>query len=201
MLKEFADNLRAFLKGMPECGRTVLYRMPADEFAVSIRKVMEPAALENCMNALSAFASARQFIWEEQDVGLSVTMGAADTSSTSQDHKQDERELLSLLPFANMALKTARSQGRPYRIYEPSLHIREEYEQNLLWAKQLKAALLEQRIRPTFQPIYNNRTGEIEKYECLARLLDGQGEPVPPSRFLQAEAPPFHHRDDGRAGI
>jgi len=184
VLKGVAENLQAFLKGIPACEKAVLYRMPADEFAVLIRKVLDLAALEDCLNALSAFASARQFKWEEQVVGLSVTMGAADTASTDDDQRPAGKDLLPLLPFANMALKTARSQHRPYRIYEPALHIREEYEQNLLWAKRLKAAIQDRRIRPCFQPIYNNSTGMVEKYECLVRLWDEQGEPVLPSLFL-----------------
>lgn len=183
VLKGVADNLQAFLKGMPACEKAVLYRMPADEFAVAIRKVLDPAALEDCLNTLSAFASARVFKWEEQVVGMSVTMGAADTVSTD-DRRPAGKDPLPLLPFANMALKTARSQRRPYRIYEPSLHIREQYEQNLLWAKRLKAAIQERRIRPCFQPICNNSTGEVEKFECLVRLWNEQGEPVLPSRFL-----------------
>lgn len=184
VLKGFAENLQAFLKGMPECRKAVLYRMPADEFAVSIRKVMGLAALEDCLNALSAFADACVFKWDEQDVGLSVTMGAADTASTFDNQQPAGKDMLRLLPFANMALKTARGEGQPYRIYDPTLRIREAYEQNLLWAKHLKAALQERRIRPYFQPIYNNRTGEIEKFECLARMLDEQGQSVPPSQFL-----------------
>lgn len=184
VLKGFADNLQAFLKSMPGCEKVLLYRMPADEFAITIRKVMDLAALEDCLNALSAFASARLFKWEEHDIGLSVTMGAADTSSTPEDQQQGGKDLLRLLPLANMALKTARSQGHPYRIYDSTLRVREEYEQNLLWAKRLKAALQEGRIRPYFQPIYNNRTGKIEKFECLVRLLDEQSQPVPPSQFL-----------------
>jgi len=184
VLKGFAKNLQAFLKGMPECRKTVLYRMPADEFAISIPKVMSLAALEGCLNALSAFSGACTYKWDEQDVGLSVTMGAADTASTSDDQKSAENNLLRLLPFANMALKTARSEDQPYRIYDPMLRIPEAYEQNLLWAKRLKAALQERRIRPYFQPIYNNRTGEIEKFECLARMLDEQGQLVLPGQFL-----------------
>ena len=181
VLKGFAESLQAFLKGLPACEKALLYRMPADEFAISIRKVIGLVALEDCLRALSAFAGARTFNWEEQDIGLNVTMGAADTASTSQNQQKAGKDLL---PFANMALKTARGQRRSYRIYDRSLRVREEYEQNLLWAKRLKAALQEGRIRPYFQPIYNNRTGEVEKFECLVRLLDERGQPVPPSRFL-----------------
>lgn len=180
-LKGFADNLQAFMKGIPCCENALLYRMPADEFAISIRNVMGLEVLEECLRSLSAFASARSFKWEEHEIGLSITLGAADTASIPEEQQQGGTDLLM---FANMALKSARREHQPYRIYDHSLRVREEYEQNLLWAKRLKAALQERRIRPYFQPILNNRTGEIEKFEGLVRLLDEQGRPVPPIRFL-----------------
>jgi len=181
IIKGFSDNLQAFLKGTPEYEKALLYRMPSDEFAISIRKLVASDALENWLNSLSAFSGARLFKWEEQGIGISVTMGAADTVSTSEPEKQAGK---GLLPFANMALKTARRERQSFRIYDPSLRVLEEYEQNLVWAKRLKAALEDGRIHPYFQPIYDNRTGKVEKFECLVRLLDEQGHAILPSRFL-----------------
>ena len=181
IIKGFADNLQAFLKGLPACENALFYKMPADEFAISIRKVMGLEVLEECLRSLSAFASARLFKWEEQDISLNVTMGAADTASNPEEPQQAGEDLLA---FANMALKIARSQRRNYWIYDHRLRVREKYEQNLLWAKRLKTALQERRIRPHFQPIFNNGTGQVEKFECLVRLLDEQGQPVSPNRFL-----------------
>jgi hypothetical protein len=89
-----------------------------------------------------------------------------------------------LLPSANIALKHARLAQISYRHYDPADRVRENYAHNLIWASKLKNALEEKRIVPFFQPIMNIATGRIEKFECLARMLDERGEPVSPAIFL-----------------
>ena len=96
----------------------------------------------------------------------------------------EEREDEMSLASANMALKLAKHQKKQYLIYERSLKIREEYEHNIVWAKKLKRAMTENRIVPYFQPIVNNYTGEIEKFECLVRLIDENGYAKLPLEFL-----------------
>lgn len=48
----------------------------------------------------------------------------------------------------------------------------------------LKVALNDKKIISYFQPIVNNRTREISKYESLVRLIDENGNIVPPNKFL-----------------
>ncbi|WVM89286.1 EAL domain-containing protein [Halopseudomonas pachastrellae] len=62
--------------------------------------------------------------------------------------------------------------------------MRESYEQNLIGANRLRAALDSGRIVAFYQPILNLATGQIDKYECLVRMLDEQGEPISPIHFL-----------------
>src|SRR5690606_29284201 len=77
-----------------------------------------------------------------------------------------------------------RLQKLNYLIHDPSHGLRKTYEQNLIWANRLRQALDEERIVPWFQPILNLRTGQVEKHECLVRMLDEEGEPVSPATFL-----------------
>ena len=48
----------------------------------------------------------------------------------------------------------------------------------------MRKAVQESRILPYFQPIVNNRTNKIEKYECLARLIDENQKIVSPVIFI-----------------
>ena len=48
----------------------------------------------------------------------------------------------------------------------------------------LKVALNDKKIISYFQPIVNNKTREISKYESLVRLIDENGNIVPPNKFL-----------------
>lgn len=57
-------------------------------------------------------------------------------------------------------------------------------ENNMFWIKTVRDAIRDGRIEPFFQPIINNATGIIEKYEALVRLTDEYGIAITPHRFL-----------------
>ena len=56
---------------------------------------------------------------------------------------------------------------------------------NIHWIKKIKTALNEDRFQPYFQPIFNNHTNKVEKYECLIRLIDTEGKVISPFQFLE----------------
>jgi EAL domain-containing protein (putative c-di-GMP-specific phosphodiesterase class I)/CheY-like chemotaxis protein len=57
-------------------------------------------------------------------------------------------------------------------------------ENNLRWLGLIRQALVQHRFVAYYQPIVDNRTGEIYKYEALLRMLDENGQPVSPGQFL-----------------
>lgn len=57
-------------------------------------------------------------------------------------------------------------------------------ENNLRWLGLIRQALVQHRFVAYYQPIVDNRTGEIHKYEALLRMLDENGQPVSPGQFL-----------------
>lgn len=57
-------------------------------------------------------------------------------------------------------------------------------EQNLLWLARIRRAVAEDRFVPYYQPIVDNRTGAVVKYEALLRMLDEDGAVVSPGQFL-----------------
>ena len=70
-------------------------------------------------------------------------------------------------------------------IYETSMNIEHEYEQNLKWSKRIKDAIENDRIEPLFQPIVDTKTSKIVKYEALMRMIDEKGEYLSPIHFLE----------------
>ena len=58
-------------------------------------------------------------------------------------------------------------------------------EQNINIIKMVKSALSNDKIISLFQPIVNNKTKEIEKYESLVRIIDKNGQIVSPFFFLE----------------
>jgi EAL domain-containing protein (putative c-di-GMP-specific phosphodiesterase class I) len=129
-----------------------------DEFSGYIEKLIEKMDLQT-LN------------YDENDITVSFTAGIA-LGKTS------------LLSKADMALKEAKRSKKSFVVYEESLKVMEIYSHNLTWSKKLRSAIKEDRIISYFQPIVDNQTLEIKKYECLARMIDGVGNSISPQYFL-----------------
>jgi len=67
---------------------------------------------------------------------------------------------------------------------DSSIIVAQEAKENLDMIKTVKIALDNYNIISYFQPIINNKTKEIEKYESLVRLIDGDGNILSPFYFL-----------------
>lgn len=89
-----------------------------------------------------------------------------------------------LISSVEMAVKHAKRAKQSFIVYDAALGLEKIYEENILWAKKITDALRLGRVIPYFQPILNNTTGRIEKYEALARMIDDDGTIVPPGRFI-----------------
>jgi EAL domain-containing protein (putative c-di-GMP-specific phosphodiesterase class I) len=83
-----------------------------------------------------------------------------------------------------MALKYAKDNGLPFWIYEDRMRFENEYEKNLNISNVVRHAVQNSKIVPYFQPIMDNKTSKINKYECLARLLDENNNVISPSLFI-----------------
>ncbi|HIC43518.1 MAG TPA: EAL domain-containing protein [Sulfurimonas sp.] len=55
----------------------------------------------------------------------------------------------------------------------------------LYWIQTVKDALKNDRIMSYYQPIHNNETGRIEKYEALCRILDKEGHVLSAGDFIK----------------
>ena len=91
-----------------------------------------------------------------------------------------------LLVMANDAMKTAKESRKKYFYYDPGCKRKDTYGKNIYQARIFKDAINNHRLLPYFQPVMNNHTMKIEKYECLARIFDQEGNLVLPENFIQA---------------
>jgi diguanylate cyclase (GGDEF)-like protein len=90
-----------------------------------------------------------------------------------------------LLEHANIVLTDLkRRRHAKHAVYSSNLGLEARIEGNLKILEQLKSAIDNDRIRPYFQPIFCNRTGRIDKHECLIRLETSDGNVIPPMKFL-----------------
>jgi EAL domain-containing protein (putative c-di-GMP-specific phosphodiesterase class I)/AmiR/NasT family two-component response regulator len=90
-----------------------------------------------------------------------------------------------LLEQAELGLAEAQRSRRTL-VYAPDV-AEDAYlgmENNLRWLGRIRQALAQDRFTAYYQPIVDNRTGEIVKHEALLRLLDEDGSPISPGQFL-----------------
>lgn len=169
VLVKFADFLQENLKKNPECK---LFRLNGDEF-VLLSKERDHDILKNNLQLLIQEIHKHPITIEDHDIFLNITVGIS----------FEETELL--LPTANMALKLAKKESKNIIFYSDEASLNEEYENNLKWIQEIKDAILDDRIVMFFQPIMDNNTNTISKYEALIRLIDKKGNIITPWHFLE----------------
>ncbi|MCX7821586.1 MAG: bifunctional diguanylate cyclase/phosphodiesterase, partial [Brevinematales bacterium] len=160
-----------------------LYKMSGDEFAFLFDKKMELEELYSFIKNLCVEIEEQPFKVHEHEIFIKVTVGAARSEDIDSINLK-EGKWKSLATHADMALKKAKKEQKHFVIFHESMQISKEFEANLIWKKKLKDAIDTHRVIPFFQPIMNNISGKIEKYETLVRLVDKESGIVSPSYFL-----------------
>lgn len=176
ILKEVALRLESFLSGTDHT-RARLYRVGGDEFALSLPR-RRPDIVEQQLEDMLSCIRRTPVVWQNHEIGLSATVGAVvPWLETPQEH--------SLYIHAREALREARVRGLHGCVYDGSESLEKEFEHNQKWAGKLRDALDTEGLVAWYQPILNNTTGRIDKYECLVRMLDQNGgEVIGPGNFL-----------------
>ncbi|TDR23318.1 EAL domain-containing protein [Marinicella litoralis] len=100
-----------------------------------------------------------------QTIAVNVTTGAV-------------RQNTDAFILANMALQEAESNKLQfYLVDERDSMLPETYKRDLALTQVLIKGINERRLIAYYQPIFSAKDhSKVEKYECLARLVDGQGE-------------------------
>ena len=149
-----------------------LYHIGIDEF-VLIVKNSEDTDINKTISIITKKFQNSSFTHNDIDFNITFTIGIV------------ENELENLFNKADLAIKEARliSYNRTQR-YHKDMKIQKNIQNNIEWFREIKHALKEDRIVPFFQPIYNNQTKRIEKYECLVRLLK-EDKVISPFFFLE----------------
>ena len=111
---------------------------------------------------------------DDLEITISVSMGIA--------RGDDEK----ILVQANTALQECINEGaNNFKLFEKNEQREKEQKNNLYWNSKIKEVINEGKLRVYYQPIIDNETERVSKYECLIRALDGD-KIIPPFFFLQA---------------
>ncbi len=177
ILTTLTERLQAWLQTGVPAGQSRLYRLGADQF-VWLGPEQASGLLATRVQQLIQLVQNQSWNWDGHDFHISVTLGASSSLDELPGQSPD------LLSEAQEALKQARQQGVNYQLHDRSRSLEQQFEHNLRWANHLREALRRDRLQPWFQPIRSLETGRVEKYECLVRMLDTEGQAVSPGLFL-----------------
>ncbi|QOP41063.1 EAL domain-containing protein [Sulfurimonas marina] len=146
---------------------TKVYRYNNEGFALKYNYSNLPM-MKSFLRKLHEYLESHTFHLEDNiDLILDITIGAS--SPEQLNNNIDE------LKEAEVALEHAIDQKHDYFIYK-NLHPHsvEANKKNLKVAQSVKQAIDDQKLELHYQPIINNASGKIEKYETLMRIKNGE---------------------------
>ncbi len=147
------------------------YRIGSDVFAVLAKVEIDNELFIDQMRKFQKSIRGYCFTIKEYDLSLDATI-----SIVLNEDK--------LLEKADINLNYAKKADILFQVYNNELGLIEKIEKNLLWVDKIRKAIITDKIIPYFQPIINNRTNKIEKYEALMRMIDEKGNIITPFMFL-----------------
>lgn len=167
ILLQTAQFLQTMVHGYEEAK---LYRISGAHFALLID--MPSYELERFSRYIIHMFESTQIRIDTEMIYLEMDIGIIDAE-----------EGLSL-SNADIALREAERNGK-VMVYSRNPQKEKQRAEKLKCKDIIKRGLLESRFVPFYQPIIDNRTKSIVKYEALARLLLSDGTVVHPGCFLE----------------
>jgi PAS domain S-box-containing protein len=153
-----------------------LYKLEADQFILLFEEgYLSKDNIDIFFDAL--IESTERELENRNRISVSVTGGVA-TYYASEDYQK-------LILYSNIARKKAQLEHKKFLIFKYSMRKNEDYAHNIEWIKRIKDAIEEDRIVCYYQPIFDNITQKINKYESLVRIIDRDGQPISPFFFLE----------------
>jgi len=159
ILKKTANRLNALRK---EWEAATLYRLGGDEFGIMIEFTNDLNLERLGREILNKFQGIPMII-EGIETSLSITLAISTQTP--------------LLETADIALKSIKKDRvKNMILYHEGLNLLQVVRENITKTHELRQAVEHDCLIPYFQPIVSLKTGEIEKYEALARLVTEDGE-------------------------
>jgi len=152
-----------------------LFRFFSDKFVIIDERELSKAEIVRIVESILSFFSQTDIVIDGEiefkislSIGISIGKGLINISQ------------------AETAIKELREGRRNnYMIFNPYSDFVHQEQENIYWITKIKEAVTNEDIVAYFQPIINNETKRIEKYECLARLKDDEAI-VSPFFFMNA---------------
>jgi EAL domain-containing protein (putative c-di-GMP-specific phosphodiesterase class I) len=151
--------------------KSKLYKLDLDSFAIFTTQRISIPALNDYLKKISLSIEKEDFNFKGTILNISFTIGAARC-------KKD------IVKCSYLALKDAQNLKKSYKIYDKNSQYEDRFLRNIKMNQTIKDAITENRVVPFFQPIYNLKTDEVEKFESLIRIKNRSDGHLRPAEFL-----------------
>lgn len=174
LIVKVAQTLRTRLRDSD-----VLARLGGDEFAVLLPRG-NVAEAEQVAEAILATVRAQSVVTAAgRRRSITASIGIAPLGGSDRLSAED------LLVNADLAMYDAKEAGRD-RAATYASHERgaSRMKARITWAERIREALEEDRFTLYAQPIVELSSGQVRHHELLLRMLDEQGDVIPPAAFI-----------------
>ena len=134
-----------------------LYKFSADVYCL-VNKDLSDSDFETIITIV--LGAIENIIYTEGEYEIDIKATAGITFSSKKNK----------LITADLALQHAKKNNKDYVIFFDELDNVSEYKKNMEWTKKLKYAMDNDNIVVYYQPLVNNTTLNVDKYECLVRM-------------------------------
>jgi PAS domain S-box-containing protein/diguanylate cyclase (GGDEF)-like protein len=166
LLVELANVISAFL----HTKSIKLYKLTGDEFGLLADMAIAKELFKNIVTELLHHVHQHTFAINQHSLSLNLLCGIAMQKN--------------FLINAEIALNHAKIYKKDLIVFDDNLQIKDHLKRNIHWTNKLNEAVQEDRIDIYLQPIFDNNTRLLNKYECLMRFIDTDGTVVSPYAFL-----------------
>jgi PAS domain S-box-containing protein/diguanylate cyclase (GGDEF)-like protein len=166
LLVELSSTFTTYLKNY----KAKLYKLPGDEFAILVDHETCKDDFKNMISSLLNMVKNMDFEIEKFKFSIRLISGVS----------MQKNYFIN----AEMATNHAKVTNKNLVFFEDNLNIKDQLIDNIKWTTKIKKAIEEDRIVVFAQPIVSNTTQNINKYECLVRMIDNDGTIISPFQFL-----------------
>lgn len=156
ILKETAKALEANLRKNMR-----IFKIESDRFAILCANLDKFEVIEFSKQLIAFFDMTNLHV-NSNEININFTIGAAEITADND-----------ILMECEYALDWAKRIGRrTYYVYEQQSAPMQDEQETIKWLNITKRLIVEDKIEPYYQAIYDLKTDEIVKYEVLARAID-----------------------------
>lgn len=153
-----------------------VFRLESDKFIFLLRKSSK-TLLSSFVEDIERVMNKRFALNESVSVNIRIFISILENT-------ERETKVVTKLIRAMMEKKSNRQEKINYIFYDRDSQFLKKQDENILWMNRIHNVIQKRDVYPIFQPIVDNNSLEVVKYEALMRIRY-DGEVISPAKFIE----------------